>query len=450
MATISAFRLTNIYKCAKFSLNKKYFKPLLKNIQRLRMAKIVYVGLPAHGHTNPTLPVMKELVQRGHTVLYYNAASFQEKIDPTGVDFRALPEPLPTAREIAEALRELINASLMISNMSRRLTHYLIDEFEREQPDLVIYDSIAMWGYIAARIQNIPQICFITTFVLDGSQGAVGLGTMARFFWSALPHMPKLISWRRSMARDFGKDHSGGITEYADLNIVFTSQSFHPKNNFIDGRFRFVGPSLEPSLRDGDFPFEQLHDEPKVYISLGTVHYLNTAFYRAVFKAFANQSAQFILSIGKNTDITQLGTTPNNFIVRNYVSQLAILQHVDAFITHGGMNSVHEGLYYGVPEIVVPHQFEQLLNGNRVVQTGAGLLLGNTRPYGRVTAQELRTALNTLLNNPQYQQNAQRIGTTLKEAGGYRQAVKEIETFLDAVTSYQIRGASLSLQTPIP
>ena len=395
------------------------------------MAKIVYVGLPAHGHTNPTLPVMKELVQRGHTVLYYNAAPFQEKVAPTGVDFRALPEPLPTEREIAEALHEFINASLMIANLSRPLTRHLIDEFEREKPDLVIYDSIAMWGYIAARTHNIPQICFITTFVLDGAQGAVGLGTMARFFWSALPHIPKLLSWRRNMAQEFGKDNSGGITEYADLNIIFTSKAFHPKNNFIDERFRFVGPSLEPSLRDGDFPFEQLRDGPKVYISLGTVNHLDTAFYEAVFKAFADYPAQFILSVGKNTEITQFGTTPDNFIIRNYVPQLAILQKVDVFITHGGMNSVHEGLYYGVPEIVIPHQFEQLLNGKRVVQTGAGVLLGNTRPYGRVTAQELRTALNTLLSNSQYQQNAQRIGETLKAAGGYQQAVQEIETFLD-------------------
>ena len=395
------------------------------------MAKIVYVGLPAHGHTNPTLPVMKELVQRGHTVLYYNAGFFQGKVAPTGVDFRALPEPLPTEREIAETLREFINASLMIANVSRRLAHYMIDEFEREQPDLVIYDSIAMWGYIAARTLNIPQICFITTFVLDGSQGAIGLGTKARLFWSVLPYIPKLISWRRSMAQEFGKDNSGGITEYADLNIVFTSKAFHPKNNFIDGRFRFVGPSLESSLRDGDFPFDQLHGGPKVYISLGTIIHLDKAFYGAVFKAFADYPAQFILSVGKNTDITQFDSTPDNFIVRNYVPQLAILQQVDVFITHGGMNSVHEGLYYGVPEIVVPHHFEQLLNGKRVVQTRAGLLLGNTRPYGRVTAQELRTALNTLLNNRQYKQNAQRIGATLKAAGGYQQAIKEIETFLD-------------------
>ena len=399
------------------------------------MAKIAYVGLPAHGHTNPTLPVVKELVERGHEVLYYNAEWFRGKVEPTGVRFCALPEPLPTEREVSEALHGLINASLIISRMSRHLTRFLIAEFEREQPDLVIYDSAAMWGYIAARTHQTPNICFITTFVMDGSQGAIGWRTMLRFIWTALPHVPKLLRWRRNMAQEFGRENSGGITEYADLNIVFTSREFHPKNSFFDGRFRFVGPSLDSATRDGQFTFEQLWDGTKVYISLGTINHLNLDFYTAVFEAFADYPAQFILSVGNNTDMAQLGTIPGNFIVRNYVPQLDILQHVDVFVTHGGMNSVHEGLYYGVPEIAVPNHLEQLLNGKRVAETCVGILLGDQYPYGRVTSQELRQALDEVLHNPHYRQNAARMGKTLKDAGGCLQAVAEIEAYMAQQTS---------------
>lgn len=393
------------------------------------MAKIAYVGLPAHGHTNPTLPVMKELVERGHEVRYYNAEHFREKVAPTGVTYCPLPEPLPTEREVSEALHEFINAAKIISRMAPHLTRFLIAEFERERPDLVIYDSVAMWGYIAARTHSIPNICFITTFVLDGSQGAIGLGTMLRFLWSIIPDAPKMLRWRRSMAEEFGKENSGGITEYADLNIVFTSKEFHPKNSMVDGRFQFVGPSINAATRDGEFPIEQLKEGTKVYISLGTVNHLDLDFYQAVFKAFAGYPAQFILSAGKSTDISELGTIPDNFIVRNYVPQLDVLQCVDAFITHGGMNSVHEGLYYGVPEITVPHHFEQLLNSKRVADTKAGILLGDKRPYGRVTADELRQALDKVLQNPQYRQNAERYGETLRAAGGYIRAVEEIEAY---------------------
>lgn len=395
------------------------------------MAKIAYVGLPAHGHTNPTLPVVKELVQRGHEVRYYNSEAFREKLTPTGVDFRSLPEPLPTEREMAEAFHDFINAPLMLSQISGPLAHYLIDEFARERPDLVLYDSSAMWGYVAARTHGIRHACLITTFVLDGSVGALGWRTLMRFVWSALPHLPRLLQWRRRMAQEFGKANAGGITEYADLNIVFTSKEFHPANRLLDERFALVGPSLDPTLRDGKFPFELFKaDQPKIYISLGTINHLDEAFYRAVFSAFADYPAQFILAAGKQTDLAALGAIPENFIVRPYVPQLEILQHVNAFITHGGMNSVHEGLYYGVPEIVVPHQIEQLLNGKRVAQTGAGILLGDTQPYGRVTAPELRAALTTLLETPSYRQHAQRIGATLRAAGGYQRAVTEIEAYL--------------------
>ena len=403
------------------------------------MARIAYVGLPAHGHTNPTLPVVRELVSRGHEVLYYNATSFREKVAPTGVDFRALPEPLPTEQEVSDALEAFIGAPLLISGMSRHLTRFLIDEFARERPDLVIYDSVAMWGYIAARTHGTPNVCFITTFVLDGSQAAIGFGTLARFFWSAVPHLPTLLGWRRSMAQEFGKENSGGITEYAGLNIVFTSEAFHPQNSFVDERFRFVGPSIDPATRVRDFPYEALQPGPKVYVSLGTVVQDN-AFFDAVFSAFDGYPAQFIVAAGNEAALTQAGRAPANFLVRSYVPQLDILQQVDAFVTHGGMNSVHEGLYYGVPQIVVPHHFEQLLNGKRVAETGSGILLGEQRPYGRPTQQALRQALDNLLSTPSYRHNARAIGDTLRAAGGYVRAADEIERYQRA----QERSAVLS------
>jgi UDP:flavonoid glycosyltransferase YjiC (YdhE family) len=116
------------------------------------MGKIIYIGLPAHGHTNPMLPVMKELVRRGQEVLYYNAESFRDTVAPVGVNFRALPEPMPTEREVSEALREFINAPLIFSSITRDLAIYLIEEFERERPALVIYDSAAGGLYRGAYV----------------------------------------------------------------------------------------------------------------------------------------------------------------------------------------------------------------------------------------------------------------------------------------------------------
>ncbi|NDJ52863.1 MAG: glycosyl transferase [Chloroflexi bacterium] len=393
------------------------------------MARMTYVGLPAHGHTNPALPVLRELKQRGHQVIAYNADYFREKMASTGADFRALPN-MPSERRISEVVHSPVDASVMFSELSSPLTHFMIDQLERERPDLLIYDSIAMWGYIAARVTQLPQVCFISHFVLDGSLLAIGLGQLARFYGSVLPFIPKLLAWRRSLVREFGAENAEGVTAYADLNIVFTSQAFHPENRFVDERFRFVGPAIDAQTRKGDFPFDQLTEGEKVYISLGTINHLDLSFYEAVFAAFADFPAQFILSAGKNTDLAAIGQPPANFIVRNVVPQLAILQHVDGFISHGGINSVQESLLYGVPLLVVPHHFEQLLNAKRVAQEGAGLLLGGRYPYGRVTPQQLRRALEGVLTTATYRQNAERVGQTLKSAGGTQRAADEIESYL--------------------
>lgn len=51
------------------------------------MYKIVYFCIPAYGHTNPTLGVVRELVSRGHEVRYYSYELFREAIEETGAKF---------------------------------------------------------------------------------------------------------------------------------------------------------------------------------------------------------------------------------------------------------------------------------------------------------------------------------------------------------------------------
>lgn len=395
------------------------------------MAKIAWLNIPAHGHTNPTLPVVRELINNGHHVLYYSSEEYRAKIELTGADFRAYRGDMPTSKIISERMKAMIDASLMMIEMSESLTAWVIDEMRHEQPDLIIYDTTSMWGYIAARILGIPAICSITHFVLDGSQGQLPFRHILSHLVSAIPKLPRILKWRRTMAKQFGKDNVGGITEYADCNLVFTSREFHPENTRVDETFRFVGASIDESARETSEPVELKGDGKQVYISLGTINNLNTDFYQTAFTAFADYPANFILSVGRNTNISELPTIPDNFTAHHYVPQLQVLQQMDGFITHGGMNSVHEGLYYGVPQIVVPQQLEQALNGVRIQQVGAGILLGDKPPYGYVTAEELWSSLDAILNNPSYRQQAEHYGNTLRDAGGYRQAVAEIEHYLN-------------------
>ncbi len=57
------------------------------------MAKTLFFGLPLHGHTNPSLPLVRELVARCDEVIYYSAAPFAEKIAQAGARYRPYRSP---------------------------------------------------------------------------------------------------------------------------------------------------------------------------------------------------------------------------------------------------------------------------------------------------------------------------------------------------------------------
>ena len=67
------------------------------------MKRIAFFCIPAHGHTNPMLPVAAELVCRGDTVRFYSFREFQSKIEATGAAFVSCDAYLPklTAQEEA-------------------------------------------------------------------------------------------------------------------------------------------------------------------------------------------------------------------------------------------------------------------------------------------------------------------------------------------------------------
>lgn len=58
------------------------------------MATLLFFGQPGHGHTNPTLPLVAELVCLGEKVIYYSLENFQPAIEQTGATFRSYGDTL--------------------------------------------------------------------------------------------------------------------------------------------------------------------------------------------------------------------------------------------------------------------------------------------------------------------------------------------------------------------
>ena len=50
-------------------------------------AKALFFNVPGHGHVNPSLPLVAELVRRGHHITYFITENFHAKVEAEGAVF---------------------------------------------------------------------------------------------------------------------------------------------------------------------------------------------------------------------------------------------------------------------------------------------------------------------------------------------------------------------------
>ncbi len=85
--------------------------------------------------------------------------------------------------------------------------------------------------------------------------------------------------------------------------------------------------------------------------------------------ALAPLGGTVIISTGQ-TDPDALGPLPADVLPRRFVPQPEVPARAALFVTHGGMNSVNEAMYAGVPMLVVPQGADQPMTAARVVELG--------------------------------------------------------------------------------
>jgi len=380
--------------------------------------KIAWFCIPAHGHTNPTLGLVKALTEAGHQIWYFSFEEFREKIENAGATFVSCDgydfemEDKGNADRVGKdkvyATELLVSSTLALDEMSSRM----IGEIE---PDVIVSDSVAFWGKLAARKHRLPYVSSTTTFAFNRYSSKYmkeSAGSIVRMLL-AMPRINKQLKRLRDKGYPV-KSLLDIVQNDNDTNtIVYTSKYFQPCADTFSDKYRFIGPSIRPITR----PVEKTADKT-VYISMGTVNQ-NRQFYRNCINALAATGWQVIISMGTNTD--RFADLPENIQVYESVDQMAVLSIADAFITHCGMNSASEGLYFGVPLVLFPQTPEQDAVARRTEELGAGVRLKS------ISEEDVLDALTKVIREPQYRESAARVSESFKACGGAAEAKAFLE-----------------------
>ena len=395
------------------------------------MAKALFLSLPLRGHINPSLPLVRELVGRGDEIVYYSADAFVADIEQAGARYQPYRNACLT--DLSQLFARTDELSWLLMRTSARVLETELEVFRAERPDYVITDSVAPWGQWAGEILGVPVVTSVSTFAFNRRVLAFRLAhgvrpKSARLLLSKMRHMAKAFLLGRRLRHVYGvrgPGVMGSVLGRSDLNIVYTSRYFQPCAETFDERFQFVGPSMTSRTETANFPWDQVRLPVVVYVSLGTLFNTDITFYQNCFEAFAGQDFQVIMSTGANVSRESLGVAPPNFIVESHVPQLEVLQRVSVFVTHGGMNSVSESLYYGVPVVVIPQMGEQAIVGRKVEELGAGLYLAKEA----ATAEKLRESVQQLLAEDGFRRQAAAVRESFQDAGGAARAADAILAF---------------------
>ncbi len=383
------------------------------------MAKIVFFCIPAHGHTNPTLGVVSELVNRGHKVWYYSYEMMRDKIEATGATFipcdKYDSEMKLSKAEAAKIGKDLALSTKVLVDTTLALDEMVCNHMADIRPDCIVADSMAVWGKSAAKKLGIPFISSTTTFAFNKESSKI----MKRSFEdliSMIFAMPKVNKQIKRL-----KNAGYPVKSILDIiandentdTIVYTSPEFQPCADTFSEKYAFVGPILREAQREIEKTKDKL-----VYISMGTVNNNMLTLYKECIAAFADKDIQVIISAGQDTDIAKMGELPQNIEVYHSVDQIAVLQKADAFVTHCGMNSVSEALYFGVPLAMLPVTNEQKGVCERVLQLEAGI---------KADENDIYSAAKALLYDEKYRKNAIEIAESFRKCSGAKGAADKIE-----------------------
>jgi MGT family glycosyltransferase len=397
------------------------------------MPKALFFSVPGHGHVTPSLPVAAELTRRGHHILYFGTQGYRTNIEAAGAEFRAysgIEDDYFTSRGLHGGVPQRVTKALMMT--SEAILPELLDVTRDEQPDYILFDGLCPWGRLVAQITKLPSIGSLAVSPITKPP----LSAMLKMLPSLLPLLTQdvgdgidAIKRVNAITKRHELPRLGMIdimNNSGDISLSYTSREFQLYADTVPPSVRFVGWTPYEPPRAEPFSFEKAGDRRIVYASLGTLNNNNVSFYKACIEAFTGRDEYLMITTGDRLAPESLGALPNNVAVHRWLPQVEILKRASLFISHGGLNSVHDSLYFGVPMLLVPQQLEQTWNSERVVELCGGLLL---KPKA-VSAQTIRDGARMLLNGAGYRDAAKRIGETFRAAGGAPKAADEVEKLI--------------------
>ena len=416
-------------------------------IQPINCAKILFVPFNHKSHMNIFTGLGEGLSEDGHDVWILTEEKFRNSIEQKS--FVPLTFHLPEKADFSKNLAEL-----MEKDPTGKTSHQVIvQEGYREfglfceevlknirimkaikdnKFDLVVLDGLMAFAcmYTIPYKFGIPYITIHSFQTVPWTAGVTGMPSIEpdimlelsnrMNFWERLANLknwlavlnePVIDSYDRYFLQTYVPEKP--LKKFKDIvrdsEMVFLIYEIfcldYPRVSAPN--YKYLGPSTASPVKllpENIEEFIEGAEHGIVVMTLGsfTAWQFTWKILRdKMFTAFGRLKQRVIIQYSLEGNVVNI---PDNILLLKWVPQNDILGHpkTKLFITHGGNNGQNEGVYHGVPMLVMPISIDQRYAGLRTQTHGYGLYV---KDLETVTSDEVFEMMNEILYNESYSAN---------------------------------------------
>lgn len=387
--------------------------------------RILIVVPPLVGHSSPALGIAEELERRGHEVAWAGVSEFHSALIPKSAKFYDCRTGWGEAG-IPPRPPKLMGPAALKFFWEIHIVPFAIGSFADVEaavldfkPDLLLVDQQALAGVMVAERLGLPWVTSATTMIELSKPFA---------------DLPKVQIWRDELLKGLREQIGDPLAEHdplfsPTLTIAFGTVGLFGAVADVGAPVEFVGPVFRPVPALSELTAENQRilawaaasERPTVLVALGTTNVgAGDRFIRAAAEGLKSTGYRAVIADPSNA---LAGVESPDFLIVPFVPQQQVLAHVDAFITHGGHNSLCEALWQGVPTVIAGIRDDQPQNAESAHEQGLGIAVR----FSRATPAQIAEATRTVIEDPSYRENVKVFSKALHSAGGVNAAVNAME-----------------------
>jgi rhamnosyltransferase subunit B len=421
--------------------------------------KVVLATRGTFGDVIPFVGIGKQLKALGHHVVICSAREYEALVREHGLDWAPMAPHfdqyikdlgMDKAAILRKAFRPLIGGKFVADKLVKPYLNQAFEELGQalEGADLLVSGPTVTWARIIAHEKRVPwrsvmlQPLPLTAYSAQDPVYFPKLPLRQAIKLLGEARYRRVYAWARRVARPFVKPLDDRARQAGcydpDVHPLFEG-TFSPRGtivlspvqmmrnppptdlpgpvkyagfSFFDGGTKPLSPELEAFLAQG---------EPPVVFSLGSGAVGNAVKFYETWSRMCTQLGLRALFLSADHDLGR--SFPPTQMLVPWVSVSALFPRCKAVISAGGIGMCGHVVRAGVPQIIVPFNFDQPDNAMRLQR------LGTCIPVlpGKALGPEMAAALQRLVTDPELHRRAKALKAEINQDCGTLTAARWLD-----------------------